>query len=76
MIYPRDEEGKCINPEDEVRWQRTLEEMRKSQVPDWQDPVLLRQIKVRIRRLEETQYFPFKCWVNTRTLESKIEHPA
>ncbi|KAI5693509.1 hypothetical protein M8J76_002704 [Diaphorina citri] len=45
MIYPRDEEGKCINPEDEVRWQRTLEEMRKSQVPDWQDPVLLRQIK-------------------------------
>ncbi|KAI5715243.1 hypothetical protein M8J77_012915 [Diaphorina citri] len=45
MIYPRDEEGKCINPEDEVRWQRTLEEMRKNQVPDWQDPVLLRQIK-------------------------------
>lgn len=42
-IIPRDESGKCINPEDELKLKAAEEEKK---IPDWQDPQLLKDIQV------------------------------
>lgn len=47
IIVPRDEMGKCINPEDEQKWAAKAEK-EKQETPDWQDPQLLKEIQVRV----------------------------
>ena len=44
IIVPRDETGKCINPEDEKK----LAEKERQETPDWQDPQLLKEIQVSV----------------------------
>ncbi|XP_075237928.1 UV-stimulated scaffold protein A-like isoform X2 [Lycorma delicatula] len=41
-IIPRDESGKCINPEEELKLKAAEEEKK---IPDWQDPQLLKDIQ-------------------------------
>ncbi|XP_067008916.2 UV-stimulated scaffold protein A isoform X3 [Anabrus simplex] len=43
-IVPRDETGKCTNPEDAARLEQKAEEEQR-ECPDWQDPQLLADIK-------------------------------
>jgi hypothetical protein len=45
-IVPRDESGNCINPKDAIRIQE-LREKQQQEKPDWQNPKLLADIKVR-----------------------------
>lgn len=44
LIVPRDEAGKCINPEDEQKLTAKAEK-EKPEIPDWQDPQLLKEIQ-------------------------------
>lgn len=44
VIVPRDEAGKCINPEDEEKL-TVKAEKEKQEIPDWQDPQLLKEIQ-------------------------------
>ncbi|XP_067008915.2 UV-stimulated scaffold protein A isoform X2 [Anabrus simplex] len=44
-IVPRDETGKCTNPEDAARLEQKAEEEQR-ECPDWQDPQLLADIKM------------------------------
>lgn len=44
LIVLRDESGKCINPEDEQKLAAKAEK-EKQEIPDWQDPQLLKEIE-------------------------------
>ncbi|XP_013383000.1 UV-stimulated scaffold protein A [Lingula anatina] len=44
-IIPRDEQGKPSNPDDVVRIKEEEDKKKAEAVPDWQDPVLLRELE-------------------------------